>query len=129
MSTRSTFEKNWLKRFAADVPKQALQQHVTAHGCFIWHIFSWKLKPNGSYLVGNAARKTFDAEDKTGAQYFQPFGAPHELQLTSPTAAELDGLNECYAVSADKTWTYIKTHEGDLCGPYFCKLPCTKRAD
>jgi hypothetical protein len=27
---------------------------------------------------------------------------------------------EVYITAADFSWTYIKTHEGDCCGPYFC---------
>ena len=30
-------------------------------------------------------------------------------------------LNEFYVVAKDYSWTYIKTHEGDLCGPYFMR--------
>ena len=29
---------------------------------------------------------------------------------------------EFYVISNDYSWTYIKTHEGDLCGPYFLKV-------
>ena len=36
-------------------------------------------------------------------------------------AKALDDQHEIYVVSKDFTWTYIKTHEHDLCGPYFMK--------
>ncbi|MGM9667788.1 MAG: DUF4275 family protein [Eubacteriales bacterium] len=29
------------------------------------------------------------------------------------------GECEIFAAAADFSWTYIKTHEGDCCGPYF----------
>jgi len=27
-----------------------------------------------------------------------------------------------YVVAKDYSWTYIKTHENDLCGPYFMRI-------
>lgn len=36
------------------------------------------------------------------------------------SAEEIESFTECYVVSKDKTWTFIKTHE-DMCGPYFYK--------
>lgn len=119
----SAFEKRWLKLFASEISDKDLERYVVSYGNFIWHVFSWELKPQGSYLLGDAAREAFDRADKSGARYFEPFpgDGPHEPSYDSPSAAELDGLSECYVISIDESWTYIKTHEGDLCGPYFYK--------
>lgn len=53
------------------------------------------------------------------------FGNTGVSDMLSPcydTAEKIDKeLSEFYVVSKDYSWTYIKTHEGDLCGPYFLK--------
>ncbi len=119
----SGFEKRWLRLFAAGAAKPDLERCVTAPGAFIWHVFAFNLIPEGSYLEGDEARKAFDASDKEGAKYFKPFspaGSPGP-KYHSPDAADLDRLTECYVIAADKSWTYIKTHEGDAFGPYFCR--------
>lgn len=122
MSAFSPFEKRWMKIFAADISKQDIQRYVMNR--YIWHVFSWKLKPEGSFLSGNEARQAYDAEEKNGAQYYEswPTKGPYEFQSDFPSAAELDKLIECYVISSDAKWTYIKTNEGDPLGPYFYKL-------
>ena len=120
----STFEKEWLKVFAKTINKNELDKYVTHQGNYIWHIFSWKLLPEGSFLAGNEARKAFDEENKTNARYYEPWpdNGQHNPEYNSPSSKELDLLRECYVISSDKKWTYIKTHEGDFHGPYFYKL-------
>lgn len=121
--TLSGFEKRWLRLFASKVPKDMIKKHVLAPGNFIWHVFSMKMLPDGSYLEGNSAREAFDKADKAGARYHKPFasaGAPGP-KYHSPCAADLDKLTEIYVIADDRSWTYIKTHEGDWCGPYFCR--------
>lgn len=121
--TLSPFEKRWMKVFAAGIAKKDIKQYVTSTGNYIWHVFSWELLPVDSFVIGDEARKAFNAQDKTNARYYEPWpvDGPHEPAYQSPTAAELDDLTECYVVAADESWTYIKTHENGLCGPYFYK--------
>ena len=120
MRSLSPFEKRWLKLFASDVSKSDIRKHVLDGG-FIWHVFSRELKPGDSFLTGEDARKAFDRADKSGALYYEPFpnNGPHEAEYDSPPASQLEDLKEVYVVSSDNSWTFIKTHEGDLCGPYF----------
>ena len=54
------FEKKWMSSFANGIDKKAIQKYVVSTGNYIWHIFSWKLLPQGSYLVGDAARKAYN---------------------------------------------------------------------
>ena len=121
MSRFNAFEKRWLKSFAADIPKTLLQRYVYDDGNFIWHVFSWKLKPEGSFLTGDAARQAFDAADKHDAEYGGPWFCKDFRPPKSPTAVELDKRMECYAMSLSGKWTYIKTHESEF-GPYFYRL-------
>lgn len=119
----STFEKRWLNHFAADVSKENVKKLVVSTGNYIWHVFSWKLIPEESYFIGEKARRAYDNADKTGAIYVKPFGKgiSKPLEKGYETAGSLDALTEVYVVGEDFSWTYIKTHENDLCGPYFCR--------
>jgi len=118
--TRKEFEKLWLRHFAFGISKSDMRKYVVATGNYIWHVFSWRLLPEGSYLEGDAARMAFDQIDKQGAIYVEAFG-PGASQLTNVNcAADLDAFVEVYAAAPDFSWTYIKTHE-ITCGPYFCR--------
>lgn len=116
------FKKKWLRHFAKGVSQQQLEQHVLGDADFIWHVFSWDLIGRDAYFAGDAARTVFDRADKHGAMYYAPFSPRKRIVRRLPpdtTASGLDALEECYVIAPDWSWTYIKTHEGDACGPYF----------
>ncbi len=117
----TAFKKRWLKTFAPDIPAKDIKKYVVSTGNYIWHVFSWKLLPDGAYLVGDAARAAYDQADKRGAMYIEPFGKGTTKSITWELhkASALDTMTEVYVVAADDSWTYIKTHENDWCGPYF----------
>lgn len=118
----SSFEKKWLRLFAADISKKDFDEHIN-HGGYIWHVFSWKMKPEESFLTGDKAREAFDNAQKEGAVYYEPWpqNGPHNPKYDSPSSSDLDELVECYVIASDKSWTYIKTHEDGFFGPYFYK--------
>ena len=120
---RKEFEKCWLESFAASVSKENIKKYVVSTGNYIWHVFSWKLLPEETYLIGDRARDAYDVADKNDAVYIEPFGEGNikALEREYESAASLDALTEVYVASKDFSWTYIKTHENDLCGPYFCQ--------
>ncbi len=118
MHNLSQFEKNWLKLFAAHTDKKLLNTHVISPGNYIWHIFSFEILPKCTFLIGKEARNAFDLQDKENAIMYLPF--QKKIKEANMSAEEIDSFTECYVVSEDKTWTYIKTHE-DMCGPYFYK--------
>ena len=118
------FEKKWMSSFANGIDKKAIQKYVVSTGNYIWHIFSWKLLPQGSYLVGDAARKAYNnlsKQKRECALFIEPFGDKKSFFLScrDSAAEKLDEYTEIYVAAADFSWTYIKTHEGDYCGPYF----------
>ena len=122
--TVQEFEKQWLAHFACGIDQRKIQKYVVATGNYIWHIFSWQLLPAGSYLVGDAARRAFDAlsrRERERAIYIDAFDEEEAFSLPwqEATAAYLERYTEVYALSHTFSWTYIKTHEGDHCGPYF----------
>lgn len=119
--TKQKFINQWLRQFAKDVPKEQLEKYVK--GQYIWHIFSWELIESRNLLVGDEARQAFDRISKDNCiccDMFSGNGVTDELSSQFDTAEKIDAnLNEFYVVAKDYSWTYIKTHEGDLCGPYF----------
>lgn len=120
------FEKKWLLHFAKDISEKEIQNHVVSNGNMLWHVFSWELLPKESYLEGEKAKKAYDEMCeylKEDAIFIEPFEGKDAFSLTQKeaTSAKLDRYTEIYAVGKDFSWTYIKTHEGDFCGPYFCR--------
>jgi len=119
--TKQKFTNQWLRHFASDVPKKELEKYVTSEGNFLWHVFSWKLIPDGKYLSGDEAKRAYDEVDKNGAIYVDWFKGGFNCMTPEFDSAEsLEEMIEVYVTAADFSWTYIKTHE-DMCGPYFMK--------
>ena len=122
--TKQKFTNQWLRHFAEGVTEKQIEQYVKDQ--FIWHVFSWELiKPDG-LLVGNDARRAFDKIEKNDCiccDMFGSNGVTNKLSNEYDTAEKIDQkLTEFYVVARDYAWTYIKTHEGNLCGPYFLKI-------
>ncbi len=121
------FKKKWLEVFAAGIPQKEIEEHVLSTGKyrnFIWHIFSWQLIPQESYLMGEEARRAYMEVDKSDAIFIEPFSKTDSRPLLpilkNPHAVDFLCV-EVYNAAKDFSWTYIKTHERDLCGPYFCR--------
>ena len=119
--TKQRFINQWLHHFANDVPKDALQKYVTDQ--YIWHVFSWKLLEPHNLLIGDEARRAFNQTSKDNCiccDMYNGGGVTDQLSSQFDTAEKIDAeLSEFYVVAKDYSWTYIKTHEGDFCGPYF----------
>ena len=115
------FRNNWVTHFAAGIPKKDLDRYVLGRGGLLWHVFSWNLLRD-VFLTGDAARKAYNRQNKKTALYYEPYeenGVLHGCPERFRTAESLDELTEIYIMEETGAWTYIKTHEGDLCGPYF----------
>lgn len=115
------FLDNWVTYFAVGVSKKDLDKYVLGRGGLLWHVFSWNLLRD-VYLTGDAARKAYDRQDKKTALYYEPYEKNGVIKGFSErflTAKSLDELTEIYVMEENGGWTYIKTHEGDCCGPYF----------
>ena len=78
---------------------------------------------DGGFLQESGIQIT---EMKSGCICCDMFGTEGVSCMTasdSVTAAEIDShYKEYYVVASDDSWTYIRTHEDGLCGPYFLKL-------
>lgn len=121
--TKQRFMNLWLKAFAPDLTKIQYEKYVKDQ--FIWHVFSWELVSAEGMLVGDAAREAFDKMDKSNVICCDRYGGEgvkDRLPERYATAEKIDRWTvEYYVVAKDYSWTYIKTHECDLCGPYFIK--------
>lgn len=121
--TKQKFQNQWLRHFASDITKEELKKYVKDQ--FIWHVFSWELINPEHFLTGDAARQAYNNQDKSQCIFCDMFGNNGVTDKTSThydTAEKIDAeFSELYVVSKDYSWTYIKTHEGNTCGPYFLK--------
>ena len=121
--TKQKFCNQWLRHFAKGLTKGQYEKYVKNQ--FIWHVFSWELLCPDTLLIGDAAREAFDKEIKTDCiccDFFGNNGVTDSLSEQYDTAVKIDEkLTEFYVVAKDYSWTYIKTHECDFCGPYFLK--------
>ena len=121
--TKQKFINQWLRHFAQGINKSQYEKYVKDQ--YIWHVFSWELiKPDG-LLTGDAARRAYNQAVKTDCIFCDMFNNGGVTDKFSPqydTAEKIDeNLTEFYVVAKDYSWTYIKTHECDLCGPYFLR--------
>lgn len=119
--TKQKFINQWLRHFAPGLTKDQYAQYVKDQ--FIWHVFSWNLINPAELLVGDAARQAFNQLEKTECiccDMYNHGGVTDKLSPHYNTAEKIDAaFTEFYIVAKDYSWTYIKTHEGDSCGPYF----------
>lgn len=116
------FKKEWLLHFAANISKRDIEDKVIRSGNYIWHIFSWELVNSIDYLTREEARQAFNKANKANAWYIDPFERKATVKILDSeniTAEQLEEETEIYIVAKGFSWTYIKTHENDWCGPYF----------
>lgn len=122
--SKERFINQWLRHFAKDVNKKSREKCFVND--FIWHIFSYELLEEGTYLVGDAARAAYDDAEKNDCIFCDMYGQNgviDKMLAEYSSSKEIDSkIIELYVVSKDYSWTYIKTHENDLCGPYFMKI-------
>lgn len=114
--------KEWISAFGKDVDNKIIQSHVTAYGNYLWHLFTWGEVP---CMEGDDARKAFDDLQYTEAIIFYD-GYSNGIEGVSCvgkfSADEIDRNEnrDVYVVAKDFSWTYVRTHETERCGPYFC---------
>ena len=121
--TKQKFINQWLRHFAQGIHKNQHKKYVKDQ--YVWHVFSWELiKPDG-LLIGDAARQAYNDAMKTECIFCDIYnngGVTDKLSPQYDTAEKIDeNMTEFYVVAKDYSWTYIKTHECDLCGPYFLR--------
>ena len=116
--------KQWLKVFGHNVDKKLIEDHVTSHGNHLWHLFTWGEVP---CLQGDDAKAAFDDLQYEEAIRFYDGYANHiekvcVINKVSAKYVDKDKASDVYIVAKDFSWTYVRTHEEGVCGPYFCRL-------
>ena len=116
--------KKWLKVFGRNVDKKLLDEHVTSYGNLLWHLFTWGEVP---CLRGEDAKRAFDKLEYEEAIRFYDGYANHiekvcVINKVSAKSVDKDKASDVYIVAKDFSWTYVRTHEEGVCGPYFCRL-------
>ena len=121
--TKQKFINQWLRHFAHGINKNQYKKYVEDQ--YIWHVFSGELIKSDGLLIGDAARQAYNDAMKTECIFCDIYnngGVTDKLSPQYDTAEKIDeNLTEFYVVAKDYSWTYIKTHECDLCGPYFLR--------
>ena len=116
--------KKWLSVFGKGVDKELMDKHVTSYGNHLWHLFTWGEVP---CLNGDDARKAFDELPYEEAIRFYDGYACHIEKVSvigkiTAKAVDKERESDVYIVAKDFSWTYVRTHETGLCGPYFCRI-------
>ena len=120
--------KKWKSAFAGGMPADAVREYVDAHGCFLWHVFTWG---EAKHLEREAASAAFDRADKAGAFIARESGfngggknIVYSFRRCPPDLKSLDLADEAevFVVGKNFGWTYVVTHE-TACGlgPYFAE--------
>lgn len=122
--SKQKFINQWLRHFARNIHASDIQKCFVND--FIWHIFSYELLDEGAFLVGDAARLEYDKADKFDCIFCDIYGqngVTDKMLSEYSSSKEIDEkITELYVAAKDYSWTYIKTHENDLCGPYFMRI-------
>ncbi len=122
--TKQKFINQWLRHFAKGIERKELDRCYVDQ--FIWHIFSFGLLKEEAFLVGDAARLAYDNADKAACifcDWFGKNGVTDKMLKEYNSSKDIDdNITELYVVAKDYSWTYIKTHECDFCGPYFMRI-------
>jgi len=113
----------WLAVFGADVDKEILEEHVISYGNHLWHLFTWG---EVKCQHGDEARKAFDElQYDTAIRFYDGYASHIEkvsvIDKISAKKVDKDRESDVYIVAEDFSWTYVRTHEEGLCGPYFCE--------
>ena len=90
----------------------------------MWHLFTWGEVP---CLRGEDAKRAFDELEYEEAIRFYDGYANHiekvcVINKVSAKYVDKDKASDVYIVAKDFSWTYVRTHEEGVCGPYFCRL-------
>lgn len=115
-------KKEWLSVFGKDVDQKLIREHVTSYGNYLWHLFTWG---NVICLEKDEARKVFDELNYKEAikftdGYSNRITGISVIEKVSAKDIDEDPESDVYIVASDFSWTYVRTHERDLCGPFLC---------
>lgn len=119
--TNDELIQKWLNAFGDNADPAFLDEHVLSLGNLLWHIFSYE---RSCCLKEDDARAAFDGLEYDEAIRFESgyAGRIKNVSVTKRlTSRQLDDAknDDIYIVAKDFSWTYVRTHERGMCGPFF----------
>jgi hypothetical protein len=120
--------EKWITAFGKDVDIAMIDKYVTSSDNYLWHLFTWC---DVSCTEGDKAREFFDNLKYEEAIKFYGGRSNHIENASLVGKISSKDLDEdieadVYVVAKDFSWTYVRTHERDLCGPFFCGIEVTQ---
>ncbi|SHI46652.1 DUF4275 family protein [Lutispora thermophila] len=116
--------KQWEDNFANHLShKEKRDIYLLDNGGFcgyLWHLFSYEKK---DCMKGEEAEKFFNDENKDSCYVFWQH-TDYALILENAgllKSSDFEDEHDVYVVDKEFNWTYVKTHETGLCGPYFSR--------
>jgi hypothetical protein len=118
---RFQWESSFAERLSA-AEKEGIYLHDSGGACgYLWHLFSWK---KAECLEGDRADAAFSRAVKAGCYLFYQHSDEALLLEDAFALQACDLLEEedVYITDRQFRWTYVRTHEAGLFGPYFHHL-------
>ena len=117
---RKQWEDNFANHLSIEEKKNIYFWNHSGFCGYLWHLFSYEKK---DCLQGQTAEKAFNNEHKNSCYVFWQH-TDYALILESADILNSNDLKneyDIYVVDKGFNWTYVKTHETSLCGPYFSR--------
>lgn len=109
----------WEKAFANHMSDKE-KKSIYLYDGFLWHIFSFEKKACSNEEQAN---RDFNSESKSFCYVFYQLSDDALIIENGSliTADDFENGQDIYIVDKGFNWTYVKTHETGLCGPYFSR--------
>lgn len=116
--------KRWEDEFVqhlSEEEKEAIYLHNDGGLCgYLWHVFSYEKR---DCLQEDKADLALNREPKGSCFVFYQHSDEAFILENAKVVIASDFLEEedVYVVDKEFNWTYVRTHETGLCGPYFSR--------
>lgn len=112
--------QKWEECFAGHLTSQEKKDIYLDDSGFLWHLFSYEKR---DCLSGQRADEAFQNKEKSSCYVFWQF-EDYGYNVENANNLSIDDFKDefvIYVADQKFRWTYVKTHETGLCGPYFCQ--------
>lgn len=117
---REEWEKHFASHLTEEDKDKIYLKYKDGYQGYLWHLFSNKQR---DCLEREEANEAF--QKVAHESYYVFYQLSNEVLILENAAEfmveDLEEEYDVYVVDKDFTWTYVKTHETEWCGPYFCR--------
>lgn len=117
---RNQWENHFVNHLSLQEKKEIYLYDDDGACGYLWHVFSFEKR---ECLSEEEAERAFNKQLKNKCFVFYQhlddvliIKKAREFEFS-----DLEDESDVYVVDSDFKWTYVKTHETGLCGPYFYK--------